>query len=258
MANIRLDIEYDGSSFHGWQQQPDVRTIQEELHKTLELVLGEKIHTLYSSGRTDAGVPAKQQVVNFFVDQEPDLRKLTHAVSNLMKREVAVTNAEIVSDSFHSRTSALAKRYVYTILYRSAPAVLDYGRVWQIGSKLDIEKMAKEARGFEGKKDFSSFRCSGCSSNSPVKTIHLSELTQEGDYLRFEVIGSGFLKQMVRTMVGTLVEIGKDSLKLKSILEVLEAKDRKQAGVTAPAFGLLLDEVFYDSEILEKALVKEA
>lgn len=248
MPNVRLIVEYDGSHFHGWQMQPGMRTIEGEIERVLELVLREKIHPIYASGRTDAGVHARGQVVNFFTTKEPDVLRIAHSLSNILRGELAVVKADIVSDDFNSRYSAVCKQYTYTILNRLGPAVLDYGKAWYIGGKLDPVFMNAQARAVIGEHDFSSFQGSGCNSRTPIKTILESEVTTDGPFVRYRVVGTGFLKHMVRNLAGTLVDLSKNFLALKSMAEVLAARDRKQAGVTAPAHGLCLDWVKYDED----------
>jgi len=249
MPNIRLVLEYDGRGFHGWQKQPGLRTIQGELERVLPLVLRSRIGRVNAAGRTDAGVHARGQVVNFLVDRPveelPELRKVKHAVSHLLRGEVAVLSAEFVPDDFDARGNALCKQYSYLILHRDAPAVLDRGRAWFVFSKLNLEKMQAEAAFLSGVHDFSSLRGPDCESESAVREILKSELVWRDPYLIYRVVGRGFLKQMVRNIVGTLVGLGKGNLRLKSMAEILEAKTRLAGGVTAPPYGLYLDWVKY-------------
>ena len=246
MYNVRLVVEYNGRRFHGWQMQPGQRTIEGELERVLETVLREHIHPLYASGRTDAGVHARGQVVNFRTQNQPDLLRLGHSISNMLRGELSVLKADLVPDDFHSRHSAICKQYSYTILNRLGPAVLDRGHVWYIGTPLDVELMNREAGSFIGTHDFKSFQGAGCAAKTSVKTIHECEVTREGAYVTFRVIGQGFLKHMVRIMVGTLVSISRKKVDLLSIEKILAAGDRSKAGVTAPAHGLCLDWVRYD------------
>ena len=243
MPNVRLVVEYNGSEFHGWQKQPRLRTIQGELQSVLQTVLREEIPYVNASGRTDAGVHAQGQVVNFPCQSVPDLHRLKHSISNIMKGELSVVRAEVVSDQFHATRDARRKQYSYTILHRDAPAVLDAGRVWHVAGPLNIEAMREAVGVLVGTHDFSSFQAAGCNSRSSVKEIFESEFTFDDPYLVYRVIGSGFLKQMVRTIVGTAVEIGKGTL--GSMQAILEARDRTRAGITAPAHGLCLDWVDY-------------
>ena len=243
MANIRLTIEYEGSRFHGWQTQPGLRTIEEELKNVLCMVLREEIPSVCASGRTDAGVHAKGQVVNFHAKEDHDLNRLMYAVSGIFRGELSVVAADIVPDNFHATRSAKSKQYSYTIFHRSCPPVLDRGRAWFVNRTLDIERMQKEAGRLIGVHDFTSFRGTRCNATTPVKEIYESELTWNPPYLVYRVVGNGFLKQMVRNIVGTLVDIGRN--RGPSISEILRAKDRRIAGVTAPPYGLCLDWVRY-------------
>ncbi len=245
MPNIRLILEYNGQNFHGWQVQPDVRTIQGELQRVLEMCLGEKVRGLQASGRTDAGVHAAAQVAHFHVDTLPDLGKLVRSVSSLLKNEVAIKDARVVPDSFHSMRDAVRKQYSYRIYYRPHPPVLDYGRVWHISGPLDVERMCKEAPLLVGTHDFTTFQGSGCGARTTVKTIYESELIVEPPYLTYRVVGSGFLKQMVRNIVGTLVALGRGRYGDTSVVEMLEWKDRRKAAETAQPYGLCLDWVKY-------------
>jgi tRNA pseudouridine38-40 synthase len=247
VPNVRLIVEYDGSRFHGWQIQPGLRTIEGELERVISLVLRETIHPIYASGRTDAGVHARRQVVNFHTTAaEPDLLRLSHSISNLLRGELAVLAADIVPDDFNSRYSAKSKQYSYHILNRFGPAVLDRGRCWYVGSPLDVERMHREAQTLVGEHDFTSFRGSGCHATTAVKTIFESEVYREGDRIVYRVVGSGFLKHMIRNIAGTLVALAQGRLAYASMQAVLDAKDRRVGGMTAPAHGLFLDWVDYD------------
>lgn len=244
MANICLKIEYDGSHFHGWQFQPNVVTIEEELLKTLRLVLRTEIRAIYASGRTDAGVHARGQVANFHVNLENvDLHRLKHAVSSIMRPKLAIVEAKFVADDFHARFNAISKQYSYRILNRDAPPVLDYGRVLYVHKNLDLIRMQSAARALEGEHDFKSFQGDGCQARDTVRKIFRSEIIKADDYLIYQVEGEGFLKHMVRNIVGTLIDVG--SGKIADIEKILKAKDRREAGMTAPAHALCLDWVRY-------------
>jgi len=245
MPNIKLTLEYNGSKFHGWQRHEGVRTIQAELRRTIEIALRKSIPDPIASGRTDAGVHARAQVVNFKTDTVPDLERLRQAVSSIMRGELAVLSAEVVPDEFHARFSAKGKLYRYTIVNRVVPAVLDRGRAWFVAAELNIPKMQESASMLLGRHDFSCFQASGCSSKDPIKIITRSELSLHGSYLYYDVEANGFLKQMVRNIVGTLVQIGRSETRFMNLAELIESKDRKLAGPTAPAHGLCLERVFY-------------
>lgn len=246
MPNIKLVIEYDGSSFHGWQRQIGFRTVQETLHQVLETILREKIHHVQASGRTDEGVHAKRQVVNFRCEKTPDLAVLRKSVSSILKNELAVHEATIVDDSFHSLRSAVAKTYRYIIYNHDVPPVLDKGKVWLVHRDLNLEAMSVAAKEIVGTHDFSSFRGAKCGAPNPVKTIYESSLEFNPPYIIYTVTGSGFLKHMVRNIVGSLVDFGRGEAKCGSMTELLEKRDRKLAGVTAPPWGLCLEKVWYE------------
>lgn len=246
MPNVRLVVEYDGSRFSGWQAQKGHRTIQEELEKAIATVLRLPSVRITASGRTDAGVHAMAQVISFHLDQEPDYGVLRRGVSSILRGEVSVILAEPTSDDFHARYSAKSKHYRYTILNRDTPPVLDWGKVWFIHDNLDVERMTKEGAKLEGKHDYKSFQGSGCVAKSTIKEIFSSRVSYNPPYIYYDVIGSGFLKQMVRNIVGTLVRYGRGGeMGAGSISQLLEARDRRLAGPTAPACGLCLVEVHY-------------
>lgn len=252
MVNIRLKIEYDGRCFRGWQHQPGLRTIESELQRVLPLVLREQPKRLSVSGRTDAGVHARGQVINFHVSERCgealDLRRFARSISCILKDELAVLDAQVVPDDFNSRFSARDKQYSYAILWREAPAALDWGKCWHVSGNLNVALMMDQARLLEGTHDFSSFRGSRCMAASPVREIISSRIFLEPPFLIYRVVGTGFLKQMVRNIVGTLVGMGRGMHWSVSVLEVLSRKDRRSAGVTAPPQGLSLDWVRYDIE----------
>lgn len=246
MATIKLIVEYDGSCFYGWQKQPNLKTVQSELEQALRVVCREEIGPLHAAGRTDSGVHARGQVVTFVVKEPPELFKIINGVSHLMKGELAVISAEIVPDSFHPGHNSTHKQYTYRIMNRASPAILDAKKVWHIHRPLDAEFLHQISQCLVGTHDFSGFRDSECCAKTPVKTIYKISVERVGDLIEISVIGSGFLKQMVRNIVGTLVDIGRGHLERDSLPKILEAKNRRLAGVTAPAHGLCMEWISYD------------
>lgn len=245
--NYKIIVEYFGGAFHGWQKQKGLLTVQSELERVIRTVLhSDDISPLQGAGRTDAGVHARGQVVNFRTDLDIDSLVFKHSVSSMLKGKLAVLSVEEVPMSFNALRSATSRQYSYRILNRPAPAVLDHARAWHVSSPLDVSKLRDDALCLVGERDFTSFRASGCLSSTPIKTIRESEVIVDGEYLIYRVIGKGFLKQMVRIIVGTLVQLNRGKTRLNSMSEILEAKDRRMAGVTAPPHGLYLDQVFYD------------
>ena len=246
MANIKLIVEYDGAGFHGWQKQPELRTVQGELEKVLRTIVRGPISPLHAAGRTDAGVHARGQVVTFKTEVSVDLFRLCQGVSHLLKGELSVLSAEVVPDNFHPGWCATHKLYEYRILTRPSPAVLDSRRVWHIGQSMDVDQMQSDASTLVGQHDFSSFRDSTCTATSTIKTIYSSRFEREGDLLIYRVIGDGFLKQMVRNIVGTITDLARTRIRGRTMKEILLAKDRRLAGVTAPAHGLCMVWVSYE------------
>ncbi len=245
MPNVKLIVEYNGRGFFGWQKQPGLRTVQSELERVITIVLRKRPGPIHAAGRTDSGVHARGQVVTFTIPEPFDLWRIQQGVSHLLKGELTVLSAEYVPSEFHPGIAATHKQYSYRILNRATPAVLESHLMWHIAPPLDLERMRANLGCLIGEHDFSSFRDSCCVAKSPVKTIYAISLTQDKDVITFRVIGSGFLKQMVRNIVGTLTDIGRGRLQGKQLPEILAAKDRRQAGVTAPPHGLSMDWVSY-------------
>lgn len=247
MRTVKLIIEYDGSRFFGWQEQAGVRTIQADLKKALQTILRSPIEGLTASGRTDKGVHARGQVVSFRTANDSfPLDRLKLGVSALMRDEVAVLSADEMPARFNARFTPHIKQYSYSILTRRAPPILERHTMWHVPWKIDLEKMKSAARDLVGKHDFSSFQATDCTADSAVRTVEESQFEICGDILVYRVVARSFLKQMVRSIVGTLVALGEGRLELQSMREVLEARDRKKAGMTAPARGLCLDWVRYE------------
>ncbi len=246
MQQVKLIVEYNGSGFHGWQKQPGLRTIQGVLEQTISTVIRAPAGPLHAAGRTDAGVHARGQVITFRSDQTLDLYRLANGVSHLMKGELTVVSAEFVPLDFHPGISATHKQYSYRILNRPTPAVLDAHTLWHIAPTLDFDRMQEDAKLLIGTQDFSALRDSTCTATSTVKTIYRSYFERHGDLIVYYVVGSGFLKQMVRNIVGTLTDIGRGRLRDRSFAEILQGRDRRLAGVTAPPHGLTMDWVSYE------------
>jgi tRNA pseudouridine38-40 synthase len=245
MPKIKLVIEFNGARFNGWQAQAGNRSIQAELERALTLVTRESPLEVVASGRTDSGVHARAQVVHVVLANMPDLEKIKVGVSGVLKGEVSVLAAEVVEDSFHARFSAHWKHYRYTIMNRVSQPTLDRGFVWYVPNTLDIPRMQAAAQSIVGLHNFKCFQAAGCAAKTTERRIFVSTIRSEPPFLYYDVIGTGFLKQMVRNIVGSLVEIGKGSAKFGSFAELIANADRKLAGPTAPAQGLCLIEVGY-------------
>lgn len=250
MQNVRMVVEYNGEFFHGWQEQPNLKTVYSELKRALKIVLKQDIKGIIASGRTDAGVHARAQVVNFHIDNlNMDLRTLSYAISSIMRYELSVKYIDFAPLEFHATKDSIKKQYSYHILNRPNPPCIEKGLVWHIAKKLNVVTMKSEAKKLIGVHDFSSFRASGCTAKSPIKEIFDININEIDEKIIISIIGSGFLKQMVRNIVGTLVQIGKGHH--RDINEILEKKNRIYAGPTAPAYGLYMDYVEYPNFLIK-------
>jgi tRNA pseudouridine38-40 synthase len=243
--NIRLLLEYDGTHYHGWQRQKNASTIQETVESALRRLIGEEVR-LIGSGRTDAGVHALGQVANFLTYSRIPLQAFQAGLNSLLPWDLAVLEAREASLEFHARKSAQAKTYEYRILNRPSRSPLHHHYGWWIGAPLDVGAMAQAAAALPGEHDFSAFRAAGSSTRNPVRRIMESKwLSHPGGWLRFTVTANGFLRGMVRSLVGTMVEIGRGKAPPEILAELLHRPERRRAGPTAPAQGLYLVEVRY-------------
>lgn len=244
MRNIKLIIEYDGKGFGGWQKQPNKLNIQGEIEKAISEITGEEIE-LIASGRTDSGVNSMGQTANFKTNSNLPVEKFPIAINSKLKKSIVVQSAEEVDERFHSRYSVKSKTYRYTInnsLYGSA---IFRDMEYHFPAKLDESLMNEAAKYFEGEHDFKAFKASGTSSKSSVRKIYEAKVYRNEDRIFIELTGNGFLYNMVRIISGTLVDVGIGKLKPEDIKNIIESKDRKNAGKTLPARGLCLMKVEY-------------
>ena len=244
MRNIKLIIEYDGKSFNGWQKQPNKLNIQGEIEKAIGDITGEEID-LIASGRTDAGVHSLGQTANFKTNSNIPTDKFAIAINSKLKKSIVIKTAEEVDERFHSRYSVKSKRYRYTINNSETGSAIYRDMEYHFPIKLDVDKMKKAAKYFEGEHDFKAFKASGTSSKSSVRTIFKADVFKEKDRIYIELTGNGFLYNMVRIISGTLLDVGIGKINPEEISKIIEEKDRKKAGKTLPAHGLCLMEVNY-------------
>lgn len=244
---MKLTIAYDGTAYHGFQRQINAITVQQILEDRLAKIFQHPI-VINGSARTDTGVHAYGQVVNFLTTGTIPAERIAAASRGLLPTDIVILAAEEVDTSFHARISATGKLYVYRI-HRAAvanPFLRNYA--WHITSPLDICAMQEAAQSVIGTHDFSAFRGANTTQVvSPVRTIFQASICQEGETIEFRVWGNGFLYHMVRNLVGTLVDIGRGRRKSSDMSILLAGKDRSKAGMTAPAQGLYLQEVFYNT-----------
>ncbi|MCT4575273.1 MAG: tRNA pseudouridine(38-40) synthase TruA [Alphaproteobacteria bacterium] len=245
MQRWKIIIEYDGTSLYGWQKQKGFLSVQEIVENALEKFSKEKIE-IYGSGRTDTGVHSTGQVAHFDMERDMEEFQVFEALNSFLKKSpVAIISAEKIDNSFHARFDAKLRHYTYKILNRKAPTSLNRYRMWHFKYDLDIEAMQEAANFLIGKHDFSSFRAANCQSNSPIKSIERISFHKEGDVISMDISAKSFMYHQVRNIIGTLVDVGNGRTSVKEFKDILEAKDRTKAGITAPACGLYFTRIDY-------------
>lgn len=245
MPRYRLLIEYDGRPFNGFQAQDGLPTIQGAIERAVKAFCGEDLR-LQAAGRTDTGVHARGQVVHVDLAKDWPAETVRNALNaHLVPQPIAVLEASVAPEGWHARFSAKERRYLYRILNRMAPPALDQGRVWHVKKPLDAEAMDEAAQALVGHHDFTTFRDLGCQAKSPMKTLDLASVRREGDEVLLEFASRSFLHRQVRSMTGTLAEVGVGRWTRADLVAALEARDRRACGPVAPAEGLYLTGVAY-------------
>jgi tRNA pseudouridine38-40 synthase len=248
MPRYRLTLEYDGRPYRGFQAQGDLPTVQASVERAVKSFSGETLR-LQAAGRTDTGVHATGQVVHIDLQKawRPDVvRDALNA--HLVPEPIAVLEAAEAAEGWHARFSATTRRYLYRILNRRSPPALDQGRVWHVKKPLDAERMHLAAQALVGHHDFTTFRDLQCQAKSPMKTLDLARVRREGEEVLLEFASRSFLHRQVRSMTGTLVEVGSGRWPAERVAAALAAADRKACGPVAPAHGLYLIGVEYRQE----------
>lgn len=245
MQTIKLTLEYDGTDYVGWQVQLNGPSIQGKLEEALGVLLKQPVRVV-GAGRTDAGVHALGQVASFLSPLDLPLRAYVAGLSSLLPRDIAVVAAEQRPEGFDARRAARGKIYRYRIVNRPWRSPVERRQAWEIFRPLDDAAMRAAAPALLGRHDFSAFRASDCQASTTVREVRRLEVRREGEIVTVEIEATAFLKHMVRNIVGTLVEVGTGRRAADSLAELLASGDRDRAGVTAPAHGLCLVEVFYE------------
>ena len=239
-----LIIEYEGTSYCGWQIQKNGTSVQELVEKALSTITKTKT-TILSSGRTDAGVHAEAMPAHFVTESKMKTFEFMFALNSHLPLDITIKDVSKVPMSFNARGLAKRKLYRYTILNRNYPSALNYRRSWFIPHALDVVAMRRASKYFVGKHDFTSFRAGNCNAKTPIRILNRVEIFKEEGFLQLEFEGKGFLKHMVRNLVGTLVHVGRKNIPARQVKTILLARNRRIAGPTAPAQGLCLIRVSY-------------
>ena len=245
MPRYKLTLEYDGAPFAGWQIQADQRTVQGVLTAAIEALTGEKT-MVQGAGRTDAGVHARGQVAHVDLARNWDLDTVRDALNaHLRPHPVAILSADLVSDNFNARTSAIRRHYIYRIINRRPDLALEAGHAWRVPRPLDTDAMHIAAQRLVGKHDFTTFRSTECQAKSPVKTLDVLSVERNGEEVTVTAVARSFLHSQVRSMVGSLGAVGEGKWGADDLSRALAARDRTACGPVAPPEGLYLMRVDY-------------
>lgn len=244
MKNIKLTIEYEGTNYSGWQIQNNAITIQGILQEAIENLTKEKIN-LIGSGRTDAKVHALGQVANFKTSSNIPGERYKYALKYLLPDDITIMDSEEVDLSFHSRFDAIKKTYKYIVYNGELPRAIYRNFTYHVEHKLDIDNMIKGSKSFIGTYDFQAFKATNSEVNSTIRTIYDIKIEKNQDLIYFTIEGNSFLRNMVRIIVGTLINVGLGKIDESMIKQVILGKKREEAGPTAPPQGLFLEKVFY-------------
>lgn len=251
--NICLTVAYDGTDYHGFQRQTNASSIQRCIEEALSAIYRAPI-TIYGAARTDAGVHARGQVVNFYGEGSIPTEKLPYAMKGYLPLEIAVLSAREMPDMFSVRHDNKGKHYCYSIVNRRIHDPFELRYAWFIRKPLDLEAMQQGADMLLGTHDFSAFEGQNTTPMNPVKTMYAITMEKQDHMLRIHVVGDGFLYHMVRNIAGGLVDLGLHRLTPERFRWILDEKKRTNLGATAPAQGLCLEEVFYDTKRMEQVL----
>lgn len=244
MRNIKLTIEYDGTNYCGWQIQKNQITIQSVLQSAIKNLTSEDIN-LIGCSRTDSGVHAKEFIANFHTNNKIPAEKFRDAINFRLPKDIVILKSEEVELNFHSRYSCLGKRYVYTIHNRKIPSALYRNYAYDYKNDVNLEDMIKACEYIKGEHDFSAFKTKGSSVKTSIRNVTELDINKCGDIIYIKISANGFLYNMVRIIVGTLLEVGIGKIKPCEVKDIIKSKDRNKAGKVVPACGLCLEKVFY-------------
>jgi tRNA pseudouridine38-40 synthase len=242
--NIRIVIAYDGSPYLGWQIQPQGPTVQSVLQECLKIITGEQL-SVKGSGRTDAGVHALGQVANFHTLSTMSPQDFKGSLNSVLPHTISVVASDEVDVTFDAQFSAVNKLYRYRVFNSTVRSPFEIGRSWHINTSLDVGLISSVSHMLLGYKDYSSFRASGCVARIPARTMTRCSVHSEGDLVVFELEADGFLRHMVRNIVGTLIDVGRRRFSTDDFADIIAARDRTRAGIAAPPHGLYLVRVDY-------------
>ena len=245
VKNFKMIIEYDGTDYHGWQRQKQDRTIQGKIEQAILLMTAKQVR-LYASGRTDAGVHACGQTANFCCETELTPEAIQKGLNSILPSDIVIQDCRSIHESFHARYDARSKIYHYKILNRSLPAAIGRQYALFVRRKLDTAAMRQAITHILGSHDFKAFEGTGSPRSHTIRNVMAADLTEKADgRLTFKFEADGFLRFMVRNIVGTLLDVGLGKISTEEFKEILESRDRSRAGATAPSHGLFLMEVKY-------------
>lgn len=240
-----MTFSYDGTNYNGYQKQPNLKTIQGVIEDALTKINSKKEVSVHASGRTDSGVHAYNQKAHFDLDNDIDISKIKHSLNSLLPNDIYVKDVKKVDNDFHARFDVIKKEYIYKINVGEYNPV-EFNYVYQYNNNLDIDKMNEALNYLKGEHDFTSFTKMVDEKESYVRIIYDTEISINNNIITIKFVGNGFLRYMVRNMVGLLIEVGSGKKEPIEVLRLFEVKDRKEAGVTAPPNGLYLNNVYYE------------
>jgi len=245
MPRYRLLVEYDGRPYRGYQSQAELPSVQDSIERAVNAFSGQSVR-IHAAGRTDTGVHATGQVVHVDLEKDWKAAVVRDALNaHLTPEPISILEAQITDGDWHARFSAMERRYLYRILNRKSPPALDQGRVWHVKKLLDVAAMHEAAQALVGHHDFTTFRDMQCQARSPVKTLDVAEVRRDGEQVLLTFAARSFLHRQVRSMTGTLAEVGAGRWTKADFVGALEARDRTACGPVAPPDGLYLTGVGY-------------